>query len=73
MYFSLIGLKYSDASFNKSRSSPKSYSVPLNAKAIGSVGGCDVPSANGESAVSIISAPASIAFIYVKLPSPLVA
>ena len=43
-------------------SSPVSYSVPLKAAIIDSVGACDVPSASGLIAVSIASAPASTPF-----------
>jgi carboxybiotin decarboxylase len=51
-------------------SRPVSYSVPLNASTITSVAGCDVPIENGDIAVSIISAPASTAFIYVIEATP---
>ena len=52
------------------RSRPVSYGVPSRAATIVSVQGWDVSRANGESAQSTVSTPASIAFMYVMLPKP---
>src|SRR5690606_2501589 len=60
-YFSLTGLKYSAISLSLPRSRPVSYSVPLSVATRGSVGGWDVPSANGDIAQSTTSTPASMA------------
>ena len=53
-------IKYSRISLRALRSKPVSYSVPLRAATIDSVGAWEVPSASGDIAVSIISAPASM-------------
>ena len=49
---------------------PVSYSVPARVATSDSVGGCEVPIAIGEIAVSTISTPASIAFRRVIEASP---
>ena len=61
MYFSRRGWKYSRTLLSLLRSKPVSYSVPLSAATMDSVAGWDVPKANGEMAVSMTSAPASMA------------
>ena len=60
MYFSRRVMKYSRTSLRATRSRPVSYSVPLRAATMDSVGAWEVPSARGDMAVSIISAPASM-------------
>ena len=60
-YFSRSFMTYGVISLKLSKSIPVSYSVPFRAATIDSVAGCDVPSAKGDIAVSITSAPASMA------------
>ncbi len=55
------------------RSRPVSYSVPRSMATTASVGGCDVLSDMLEMAVSTISAPASMALVYVDITIPEVA
>ena len=65
IYLSLIGLKYSATCSNFSISRPGFLSISENVKESDSVGGWLVPPLNGDIAVSIISTPASTAFIYI--------
>ena len=63
MYLSLIGLKYSATSNNASIFNSGFLSISDILTTIDSVGGWEVPPLSGDIAVSIISTPASTAFI----------
>jgi len=64
--------KWEAMSVSSRRSRPVSRSVPWNVATIDSVGGCDVPPAMEEIAVSTTSTPASAAFSRVPKANPAV-
>ena len=71
-YFLRTAWKYMPISWISDRSRPVSYSLPLSAATIDSVPGWLVPQAKLEIAVSIWSAPASMAFSWHIEPRPAV-